>query len=68
MPKDLLGRPVITAAELDEMTVPEREAAFAASLVTDLDELPPGYVDRLRAGAEQRLAHREATQDIPHAS
>lgn len=69
MPKDILGRPVLTAAELDAMTPEQRKAAFDASVVTDLDDLPTDYLARLRAGAEDRLARRDAAeQDIPHAS
>jgi hypothetical protein len=67
--KDILGRPIITAAQLDEMTWPERQAAFDASIVTDLSLLPEDFVAELRAGAEQRLAAQQAAQqDIPHAS
>lgn len=58
MPKDILGRPVLTAAELDDMTPEQRQAAFDASIVADLTVLPADYLARLRAGAEDRLAHR----------
>lgn len=68
MPRDILGRPIVTAAELDTMTAAERKAAFEASLVTDLEQLPADYVARLRAGAEERLVSREAVRDVPHAS
>ena len=68
MPKDILGRPVLTAADLDVMTPVQRKAAFDASIVTDLEQLPADYVARLRAGAEGQLAHREAVRDVPHAS
>ena len=69
MPKDILGRPIITAAELDAMTPEQRKAAFEASLVTDLDQLPPDYVAQLRAEAEELAARRDAAQrDVPYAS
>ncbi len=69
MSKDILGRPVVTAAELDAMTPEQRKATFDASIVTNLDRLPFDYVARLRAGAEDRLARRDAAaQDISHAS
>ena len=69
MSEEILGRPVVTAAELDAMTPEQRKAAFDASVVTDLDLLPPAYVARLRAGAEDRLARRNAAEhDVPHAS
>lgn len=68
MPRDIQGRPIVTAAELDAMTAGEQKSAFEASVVTDLDQLPPDYVARLRAGAQERLASREAARDVPHAS
>lgn len=69
MPKDILCRPVLTAAEMDAMTPEQRKAAFDASIVTDLEVLPADYLARLRAGAEGRLARREAAvRDVPHAS
>jgi uncharacterized coiled-coil protein SlyX len=42
---------VITAAELDRMTPAEREAAFEASIIRDLDDVPAQYqpvVEELR--------------------
>ena len=68
MPKDILGRPVLTAAELDAMTPEQRKAAFDASIVTDLEALPADYLAQLRAGAEDRVVRRAAVQDVPHAS
>jgi hypothetical protein len=56
VPRDILGRPIITAADLDAMTAAERKAAFDASIVTDLDQLPADYLAGLRAGAEERMA------------
>lgn len=50
---------VITAAELDQMTPQEREASFQASIIRDLDDIPPEYrhvVDDLR----RRVLEREA--------
>jgi hypothetical protein len=60
MPKDILGRPVLTAADLDAMTPAQRKAAFEASLITDLDQLPADYLARLRADAEELIARRDA--------
>ena len=59
MPKDLLGRPVITAAEMDAMTPAQRREAFRSRIVWDLSELPADYVAQLRAAAERHLAERE---------
>lgn len=52
---------VITAAELDQMTPQEREAAFQASIIRDPAEVPAPYqrvVDDLR----RRVAEREVRQ------
>ena len=72
MAEDILGRPVITAAELDEMTPQQRRAVFDVSIVRDLSQLPAEYLARLRARAELRIAEREAApavdRGIPHAS
>jgi hypothetical protein len=72
VPKDITGRPVVTAADLDGMSPEERQAAFDARVVTDLDELPAEYVAKLQARTAALIAQREAAhasdQDVPHAS
>jgi hypothetical protein len=72
VPEDITGHPVLTAAELDGMSPEERQAAFDAHVVTDLDELPAEYVARLRARTAALIAQREnahaSHQDVPHAS
>jgi hypothetical protein len=60
--KDLFGRPVLTAAELDDMTPAERREAIRSRIVWDLSELPEEYVARLRTTAERHLAEREGGQ------
>jgi hypothetical protein len=62
MPKDILGRPIVTAAELDAMTEEERAAAFRASIVWDPNDLPPQYLAKLRAGLAETIARRDAEQ------
>jgi hypothetical protein len=64
MAKDPLGRPVVTADDLDRMTPQQVEDTWAASIVTDPDALPAEYVEAIRRRAEQRLAQR----DVPAAS
>jgi hypothetical protein len=49
MAKDPLGRPVVTADDLDHMTPQQVEDAWAASIVTDPDALPAEYVELIRA-------------------
>jgi hypothetical protein len=53
---------VWTAEELEKMNPAERHALFEASIVTDLDEAPPGLVGRARARVEQRIADSESSQ------
>jgi hypothetical protein len=62
MMTDILGQPVITAAEMDAMTPAQRQAAFDASIVTDLDSLPAAYLARLRADAAELIARRDGEQ------
>ena len=52
---------VWTAAELEQMTPAERQAIFDASIVTDLDQVPPEFLARVRARAEQLIAETEST-------
>ncbi len=59
MPKDILGRPVVTAAEMDEMSPQQGQEVFRSRTVWDLSELPADYVAVLRAAAESHLAARE---------
>lgn len=52
---------MITAAELDEMTPAERQAAFEASIIRDLNDVPPQYqhvIDEQR----RRVLEAEARQ------
>lgn len=58
MSRDVLGRPVITAAELESMTPEQRRAHFEASIVRDLGALPAEYMAGLRADAEDLVTAR----------
>jgi hypothetical protein len=62
MDRDILGGRVVTAAELEAMTPDERHAHFEASIVRDLSVLPPEYLARLRARAQELIARRDAAQ------
>ncbi|MGI8662931.1 MAG: hypothetical protein ACR2LQ_06935 [Acidimicrobiales bacterium] len=55
---------VITAAEFDEMTPDERAACVAEGLVTNWDDVPADFRDRLVATAKRLVAERgiSATQ------
>lgn len=46
---------VWTAAELDQMTPAQRTEIFNASVVTDLDEVPPAFLAQVRERAQARI-------------
>jgi hypothetical protein len=50
-----------TAAELEQMSPTERKAIFDASIVTDLDQVPPEFLARVRARVEKIIAETEST-------
>ena len=50
-----------TAAELERMSPAERKAIFDASIVTDLDQVPPEFLARVRARVEKIIAETEST-------
>lgn len=52
---------IITAAELEKMTPAQRQAAFDASIVTDLDEAPPELLARTRQRVERMIAESDST-------
>lgn len=59
-----------TAAELETMTPAEQDDHFRASILRNLDDVPPGVqplVDRVRARIEDRVARVEG-RDLPNAS
>ena len=47
---------VWTADELLAMTPNERHAIVKASIVTDLDEVPPEFLERVRANIREHIA------------
>ena len=52
---------VWTAAELEKLSPAQRQQIFDASLVLDLDDVPPEFLDRVR----DRVKDRIATTDTP---
>lgn len=58
-----MPRKVWTAAELDEMTPAEVDALFRASIVTDLDEVPPEFLAKVRADVEEHIAGTESPRN-----
>lgn len=57
-----VARKAWTAEELEAMTPAEQDAAFDASLVTDLSTVPTAFLERVRA----RLASRHEGADTRH--
>ena len=53
---------VVTAAELEKMTPAEQQALFERSVVTDLSQVPPEFLNRVRRRIEQ---HIERTESAP---
>jgi hypothetical protein len=49
---------VWTAAELAALTPAEDQALFDASVVTDLDQVPPEFLARVRSQLEAETARR----------
>jgi hypothetical protein len=52
---------IITAEQLEEMTPAERQAAFDASIVTNLDDAPPELLARTRRRVEELIIDSEST-------
>jgi hypothetical protein len=48
-------RKVWRAEELEQLTPAEQDALFETSIVTDLDDVPTQFLERVRARVEQRL-------------
>lgn len=51
-----MARKVWTAAELDQLSPAERQRIFDESLVLDLDDVPPEFVERVRARTAERIS------------
>ena len=51
-----MARRTWTAEELEQLTPAEQDAIFEASLVDDLDDVPPEFLARIRTRLEQRIA------------
>lgn len=62
MPRDFRGREVATAADLEQMTPDERQAAFEDSVITDLHSVPADFLARVRSRLAPRIAQRDREQ------
>jgi len=56
-----MARKVWTAAELEKLSPAERQEVFEASIVGDLDDVPPEFLARVRARVEERIAATESS-------
>ncbi len=56
----VVARKVSTAAEFEQMTPAERQTIFDASIVTDLDQVPPEFLARVRSRIERMIAENES--------
>jgi hypothetical protein len=57
-----MARKVWTAEELAALSPAEQGAVFDASIVLDLDEVPPEFLERVRGRLEARLAESDRQQ------
>lgn len=55
-----MERKICKAEEFLKLTPAEQDALFAASIVTDVRQAPPGLVARARARLEERIANSES--------
>ena len=55
-----MARKLWTAAEMEKLSRDEQQAIFDQSIVTDLSEVPPAFLARVRADAERLIASRES--------
>jgi len=51
---------VVTAAELEKMSPAEQQALFDTSVVTDLDQVPAEFLERVRLRLEQHIDQTES--------
>lgn len=51
-----MAQRVSLASELEAMTPAEQDALFDGSVVTDLDSVPPQFLQRVRERLEHRIA------------
>jgi hypothetical protein len=52
-------RKLWTAAELEQLSPAERQRIFDGSLVTDLSQVPPDFLARIRDEVWQQIAEHE---------
>jgi len=54
-----MAEKVWTADELERLAPAEQDAIFDASVVNDLADAPPEFVERVRQRAKERIGQRD---------
>ena len=54
-----MARKVWTAAEMDSLSRDQQQAIFDESIVTDLNEVPPNFLEQVRAAATRLIESHE---------
>ncbi|MBI2703674.1 MAG: hypothetical protein HYX32_00055 [Actinobacteria bacterium] len=57
-----MPRKVWTAAELDEMTPAQIDELFEASIISDLNDVPPEFLAHVRERIQARIDAEESAQ------
>ena len=57
----MMADKIWTAEELDRLTPADQDALFEASLVADLHEVPPEFLERVR----RRMGERVVDNEVP---
>lgn len=58
------GSAVTSAAQLEAMSPAQRRAHFDASVVTDLSQISPVFLARVRARLERRIAMQDPSRSV----
>jgi len=54
-----MARKVWTADEVENLSREQQQAIFEGSIVTDLADVPPDFLARVRADAQELIERRE---------
>ena len=57
-----MGQKIWTARELSQLSPAEQDEIFEASIISDLADVPPEFLSRVR----DRLEQRTPGTDVPH--
>lgn len=57
---DMGDRKLWTAEELEKLSPAERNEIIRAGIVTDLDQVPPAFLERVRANVRDHIATTES--------